>query len=370
MAVLKVGSDGKAPAHAKVGDVIETAGGNYKITGGTAGNWTSEKVTGNTASGGTDGGSSGGYNSTGFSGSTSGIQGYNNTQRETLNKMNRNSIAWWDADNAARERLAGENEAHARQLGAAGLPVYKDETGRWYAVSQREIQNPHMNGYLGYDTMLREQNDQAEELYRRMVRQGTDRLNAQRGDVNTLYDDAARQAYISHMQGQRAMPGQLAALGMTGGASESSMLQAQAAYQNNLNSVNTARGKAMNDISTAITDLQNSGDIQTAQAILNNADKSAEVYRTALQADIARYDDLDRWRVQQAMQEAGLTGIYNGEKTLDAQQLAYGQWRDSYNRALLKAAELKNYSVMKEFGWSDEEIRAANAQAASGGHVG
>jgi hypothetical protein len=45
MAVLQVGKDGKAPAGAKIGDTIKTAGGDYKITGGTAGNWTSEKVT-------------------------------------------------------------------------------------------------------------------------------------------------------------------------------------------------------------------------------------------------------------------------------------------------------------------------------------
>ncbi|MDD4565535.1 MAG: hypothetical protein PHE79_08720 [Eubacteriales bacterium] len=45
MAVLQVGKDGKAPAGAKVGDTIKTAGGDYKITGGTSGNWKSEKVT-------------------------------------------------------------------------------------------------------------------------------------------------------------------------------------------------------------------------------------------------------------------------------------------------------------------------------------
>ncbi len=44
MATLKVGADGKAPSTAKVGDTIVTAGGSFKITGGTTGNWTSQKV--------------------------------------------------------------------------------------------------------------------------------------------------------------------------------------------------------------------------------------------------------------------------------------------------------------------------------------
>lgn len=44
MAVLQVGADGKAPSDAKIGDTIKTAGGDYKIMGGSAGKWLSEKV--------------------------------------------------------------------------------------------------------------------------------------------------------------------------------------------------------------------------------------------------------------------------------------------------------------------------------------
>ena len=63
MAVLQVGKDGKAPAGAKVGDTIRTAGGDYKITGGTAGNFTSTKVTTGGSGSGSSGGSSGGGSS-------------------------------------------------------------------------------------------------------------------------------------------------------------------------------------------------------------------------------------------------------------------------------------------------------------------
>jgi len=41
--ILKVGVDGKAPADARIGDYIQTAGGAFKITGGTAGNWSTAK---------------------------------------------------------------------------------------------------------------------------------------------------------------------------------------------------------------------------------------------------------------------------------------------------------------------------------------
>ena len=47
MAILKVGADGKAPKGAKVGDTIQTAGGNFTITGGSSGNWTSTRTSAN-----------------------------------------------------------------------------------------------------------------------------------------------------------------------------------------------------------------------------------------------------------------------------------------------------------------------------------
>lgn len=52
MAVLQAGSDGKAPSNAQVGDVIVTNGGSYQITGGSSGNWTSNKVSSATTVGG------------------------------------------------------------------------------------------------------------------------------------------------------------------------------------------------------------------------------------------------------------------------------------------------------------------------------
>lgn len=44
--VLKVKPDGNAPSNARIGDYIVTGGGIFQITGGTSGNWTSDKITG------------------------------------------------------------------------------------------------------------------------------------------------------------------------------------------------------------------------------------------------------------------------------------------------------------------------------------
>lgn len=44
--VLKVNPDGNAPSNARIGDYIVTGGGIFQITGGTSGNWASNKITG------------------------------------------------------------------------------------------------------------------------------------------------------------------------------------------------------------------------------------------------------------------------------------------------------------------------------------
>ena len=212
---------------------------------------------------------------------------------------------------------------------------------------QPQTQTTFADSASQFEQRQEDNNALAQKYYEQLVQQGIDRLNAQRGGINSSYDDAARQAYISYQQQQKATPQQMAALGMTGGATESSLIQQQSAYQGNLSGLESARNKALNDISTAVTDLQNSGDLQTAQYILSNADKISEVYLNALNADISRRDNLS----QQATQNAQYSD-----------SVAYSQKQDAYSKALQIAQATGNFSVMKQYGWTDEQIRAANQQ--------
>lgn len=195
------------------------------------------------------------------------------------------------------------------------------------------IQNPYTNIYEG------------------MVKQGTDRLNAQRGGVNASYDDAARQAYIGYMQNQRAMPQQLAGAGITGGAAESSMIGARSTYEGNLNQISSSRQKAMQDIDTAILDLQNSGDVQTAQYILGNADKIAENYAQMAQSDVSRKDMLTEQAKQNEYNDASLTGTYKGKPTYAAQQ-------DSFKRSLeLLSMGFSSSEIAAYLGLPEQQIK-------------
>jgi uncharacterized protein YkwD len=158
------------------------------------------------------------------------------------------------------------------------------------------------------------------------------------------------------MQNQRALPQQLATAGITGGAAESSMIQSQSNYQSSLNSVNEQRAKAMNDINTAITDLKNSGNLQLAQTLMQNAEKIADNYAQNAYAEIARNDTLAQQAKQNAYNDAVLTGIYNGNPTLDAQQIAYAKQQDIYNKALaLLDRGLSNDQIAATLGISRQE---------------
>ena len=65
---------------------------------------------------------------------------------------------------------------------------------------------------------------------------------------NASYDKQAKQAYISSVQNQRALQNSLTQRGIRGGASESSLLKQQAAYQNTRNDIESYRQTALSDI--------------------------------------------------------------------------------------------------------------------------
>lgn len=259
------------------------------------------------------------------------------------------------------EKVAAYNARHAKEQQMKNAGTWDSNwvpTDQLGGIINNMLQPQQLNPYeeiaYKYQDMQQNNNALAAKYYQQFVQQGTDRLNAQRGGINSSYDDAARQAYISYQQQQKALPQQMATMGMTGGATESSMVQQQSAYQGNLSSLEGARNKALNDISTAITDLQNSGDLQTAQYILANADKISEAYLNSLNSDISRRDTLSQQAQQNAFTQAGMNQ--------DASQIAYSQQQDAYNRALQIAQATGNFSVMKQYGWTDEQIRAANQQ--------
>ena len=88
--------------------------------------------------------------------------------------------------------------------------------GRTYQIDPAS-QGGYMTAYGQYET------DRTNQLNN--TRQQLDNTLAQNNaTTNANYDNSARQAYVQYMQRQRALPSQLQALGVNGGATESGLL--------------------------------------------------------------------------------------------------------------------------------------------------
>ncbi|GEM_PF-2969228 len=144
---------------------------------------------------------------------------------------------------------------------------------------QQALYNPYESQMKEIEQRYAAINNQITDMNKAAVQQGVNRLQNQIPTLNQGYDDAARQAYIASMQSRRTLPQQLAVQGATGGATETANLGLETAYQNNLNNINTQRQNSLNEINNSITDLKNSGDLSTAEQILQNNQSALKAYQ-------------------------------------------------------------------------------------------
>lgn len=138
--------------------------------------------------------------------------------------------------------------------------------------------NPYEEAYRESQRRLEEMEAQIREQNRLAVEQGTNRLNAQKANINQAADENARQAYVQYMQSQKALPQQLASQGVSGGATETANLGLQTAYQNNVNAINQNKANRLQEIDNAIVDLQNTGDLSTVEQVLANNQAALDAY--------------------------------------------------------------------------------------------
>jgi hypothetical protein len=147
--------------------------------------------------------------------------------------------------------------------------------------------NPYEEAYREAERRRQEMEEQIREQNRIAVEQGTNRLNAQKTNINQAAEDNARQAYIMHMQAKKALPQQLVNQGATGGMTETANLGLQTTYQNNLNDINRNKVNAIQEIDNAITDLKTTGDLSTVEQVLANNQAALDSYMSMLDKGVA-----------------------------------------------------------------------------------
>nr|DAT48767.1 MAG TPA: neurotoxin [Caudoviricetes sp.] len=105
-----------------------------------------------------------------------------------------------------------------------------------------------MNGGSPYAEIYNQYAKQQGDLRNQFVKQLETNKANDTNKSNANYDNTAKQNYIKYMQQSRQLPESLNALGVNGGAAESSLIRLKTNYGNNVATNEANRNTAINDI--------------------------------------------------------------------------------------------------------------------------
>ena len=154
---------------------------------------------------------------------------------------------------------------------------------------------PSLPDYSDYyrDSGYSQLETQAQNLYDAQLRQATEALELQKRGVEQSADELARQAYIAYLRGQESLPQQLAALGYTGGLSETRQVELESGWQDRRNRIGLERATALLSIESAVNTAKSSGQIALANQL------------TGLHAQVqSQWNDYIRQMEQQSRDDA------------------------------------------------------------------
>ena len=213
-----------------------------------------------------------------------------------LEKERQNKLNWMNAN--------GTNKGYTNQIYSNYNNLFgeKQEMPTYEGMTKDEL-------FGGYNEMAESLAEQRKALLSAALAQN----RTEQEKANSNYDELARQAYILKRQNENALPQQLAALGISGGGSESANLELAANYENNLASNEQARQQALRDYA-----------LQALQA------------RTQADSDISGYYADAK---QQAM---------NAWQSEAANRNSWNQWAAGYGQQLREYGDSLNSQTYQE----------------------
>lgn len=241
-------------------------------------------------------------------------------------------------------------------VGPAGTKVDASNTAASYKQSYGDMGDKiQTNPYEDEIDRIREayerQQNQIREQNRIAVEQGTNRLNAQKANINQAAEDNARQAYIMHMQAKKALPQQLVNQGATGGMTETANLGLQTTYQNNLNDINRNKINAIQEIDNAIVDLKNTGNLATVEQVLANNQAALDSYMSMLDKGVS----YNQWANQ-----------YNSNRADNAYTQAY---KEREYADMLKQQALENELALQTNNLKQSSNNQSKTESSTNGNV-
>ena len=154
--------------------------------------------------------------------------------------------------------------------------------GQTYAINS---ETPYIDAYNAYKANQDKIYQQQQEALKTQNTADTTKLNSQ-------YDSAARQAYVQNAQAKNALPEQLKAQGVTGGASETALINLANNYGKNIANNESARGTALGDLQQAYAN-----NLSTLSTNYQNTLASAE--KEALENQAQYTDTLNQRKLEQ-----------------------------------------------------------------------
>lgn len=214
-----------------------------------------------------------------------------------------------------------------------------------------------------YDEIMAQQ----EAAQKAAVEQAVNQLEGQKGDIVQSYDDLYRQLYLDRRRAEKNLPQQLAAMGISGGLTESTALGLQTDYTNALRQGEQEKLSTLNDIDQAISDARLSGDIGIAQNAANLALDRLATYGNTIAAMQAQSNWANEFNnANSQWQQSFDAANSQWQQNFQRQQMLDQLNRDdiSYDRKLQLAQYLfentggLDASGFKALGLSDEQIAA------------
>jgi hypothetical protein len=175
--------------------------------------------------------------------------------------------------------------------------------------------------------------------------------NAYIPQIQQRSKQALQNAYIANQQARMRAPQALNALGMTGGASESSLLGLDTNYQNSRNTIETDRQNALTGIAQNEAQIRATGDATLSEAAASYYDK---LVAAAQQAERQAQDQAN-WEAEFALQQ-------NKYSDAAAQQA----WQNQYDERLYELQRAAANKSSGGGGLSESEI----ISLMNGGYIG
>ena len=238
--------------------------------------------------------------------------------------------------NAKKDLLGGSNYKGAT-FGAATLDAIAKKNAEAATAAKEEAYNSGYNSAMGeVDGMIQAAISPIQQMYANMqsqqnaALQNANKLNQEQ--INSNYDNSAREYYRLYKTQQKQLPETLSRLGVTGGASESSQLKLLNSYSDNLYKNESARN---NQLAGVNADYNN----QIAENSINAANTMANSYLQLAQQQLSykrqneQAEEEAKAEAQAAAEKSSLVSRNNKVRENEAARQRQGytttHWTDS-----------------------------------------